>query len=188
LLIAPGLVDFGVFAIDKPAFHFGGITRAALCPDQSPPLDHPARVRFAASSGKPDFWVHPARSATGRLEGTQLAEIALMRDAGARASHRAAVDRRQRRDAPAAAVRGDARLVVVTHPRTPASPAAPRHSERDGHPPRRCRARPPKPRRSPVARDIALGRDDRRPGCTCARFTTRPRSISSAPPRRAEWR
>ena len=28
-LIAPGLVDLGVFAIDKPAFHFGGITRAA---------------------------------------------------------------------------------------------------------------------------------------------------------------
>ena len=33
----PGLVDLGVFAIDKPAFHFGGITRAALMPDQSPP-------------------------------------------------------------------------------------------------------------------------------------------------------
>ena len=31
-LIAPGLVDLGVFAIDKPAFHFGGITRAALMP------------------------------------------------------------------------------------------------------------------------------------------------------------
>ncbi|HBK15614.1 MAG TPA: dihydroorotase, partial [Erythrobacter sp.] len=27
-LVAPGLVDLGVFAIDKPAFHFGGITRA----------------------------------------------------------------------------------------------------------------------------------------------------------------
>ena len=64
LLIAPGLVDFGVFAIDKPAFHFGGITRAALMPDQWPPLDHPARVRFAASSCKPDLWVHPLASAT----------------------------------------------------------------------------------------------------------------------------
>lgn len=85
LLIAPGLVDFGVFAIDKPAFHFGGITRAALMPDQSPPLDHPARVRFAASSGKPDFWVHPLAAATAGLDGTHLAEIALMRDAGARA-------------------------------------------------------------------------------------------------------
>lgn len=84
-LIAPGLVDLGVFAIDKPAFHFGGITRAALMPDQSPPLDHPARVRFAASSGKPDFWVHPLAAATRGLEGSELAEIALMRDAGAKA-------------------------------------------------------------------------------------------------------
>ena len=81
--ITPGLVDFGVFVIDKPAFHFGGITRAALMPDQDPALDHPARVRFAASSGKPDFWVHPLAAATRGLEGTELAEIALMREAGA---------------------------------------------------------------------------------------------------------
>lgn len=84
-LITPGLVDLGVFAIDKPAFHFGGITRAALMPDQGPPLDHPARVRFAAQSGKPDMWVHPLGAATRGLEGTELAEIALMRDAGAKA-------------------------------------------------------------------------------------------------------
>lgn len=84
-LIAPGLVDLGVFAIDKPAFHFGGITRAALMPDQGPPLDHPARVRFAAQSGKPDMWVHPLAAATRGLEGTELAELALMREAGARA-------------------------------------------------------------------------------------------------------
>ena len=85
MLVTPGLVDLGVFAIDKPAFHFGGITRAALMPDQSPPLDYPARVRFAASSGKPDFWVHPLAAATLGLEGEQLAEIAMMREAGARA-------------------------------------------------------------------------------------------------------
>jgi len=84
-LVAPGLVDLGVFEIDKPAFHFGGITRAALMPDQPPPLDHPARVRFAAQSGKPDMWVHPLAAATRGLEGRELAEIALMRDAGARA-------------------------------------------------------------------------------------------------------
>ncbi len=84
-LIAPGLVDLGVFAVDKPAFHFGGITRAALMPDQGPPLDHPARVRFAAQSGKPDMWVHPLAAATRALEGGEMAELALMRDAGARA-------------------------------------------------------------------------------------------------------
>ncbi len=85
-LIAPGLVDLGVFAIDKPAFHFGGITRAALMPDQNPALDHPARVRFAALSGKPDLWVHPLAAATRGLDGGQLAELALMREAGARAA------------------------------------------------------------------------------------------------------
>ncbi|MFB0613433.1 dihydroorotase [Aurantiacibacter poecillastricola] len=84
-LVVPGIVDLGVFSIDKPAFHFGGITRAALMPDLSPPLDHPARVRFLAQSGKPDLWVHPLASATQGLEGRQLAEIALMREAGAKA-------------------------------------------------------------------------------------------------------
>ena len=83
-LIAPGLVDLGVFAIDKPAFHFGGITRAALMPDQSPPLDYPSRVNYIAKSGKPDLWVHPLAAATRGLEGAELAELALMRDAGAR--------------------------------------------------------------------------------------------------------
>lgn len=81
-LIAPGIVDFGVFAVDKPAFHFGGITRAALMPDQSPPLDYPSRVNYIAKSGKPDLWVHPLVAATRGLEGRELAEIALMRDAG----------------------------------------------------------------------------------------------------------
>ena len=84
-LIAPALIDLGVFAIDRPAFHFGGIVRAALMPDETPPLDHPARVRFAAQSGKPDLWVHPLAAATRGLEGRELAELALMREAGARA-------------------------------------------------------------------------------------------------------
>lgn len=84
-LIAPGLVDLGVFAIDKPAFHFGGITRAALMPDQNPPLDRPSSVRYAAQSGKPNLWVHPLGAATRALEGKELAEIALMREAGAKA-------------------------------------------------------------------------------------------------------
>lgn len=84
-LVAPGLVDLGVFAIDKPAFHFGGITRAALMPDQGVALDKPSAVRFAAQSGKPDLWVHPLAAATKGLEGKELAELALMRDAGAKA-------------------------------------------------------------------------------------------------------
>jgi dihydroorotase len=83
-LVTPGLVDFGVFAVDKPAFHFGGITRAALMPDQSPSLDLPSRVGFIAKSGKPDLWVHPLAAATRALEGRELAELALMQQAGAR--------------------------------------------------------------------------------------------------------
>ena len=83
-LVTPGLVDLGVFAVDKPAFHFGGITRAALMPDQSPPLDYPSRVNYIAKSGKPDLWGHPLAAATRSLEGVQLAEVALMKEAGAR--------------------------------------------------------------------------------------------------------
>ena len=83
LLVTPGLIDCGVFAVDKPAFHFGGITRAALMPDQSPPLDYPARVNFIAKSGKPDLWVHPLAAASRGLQGEKMAEFALMQDAGA---------------------------------------------------------------------------------------------------------
>lgn len=83
-LIAPGLVDLGVFAVDKPAFHFGGITRAALMPHKSQPMDYAARTAHLAKSGKPDLWVHPLAAATRGLEGKELAEIALMKEAGAR--------------------------------------------------------------------------------------------------------
>lgn len=83
-LIAPALVDLGVFAVDKAALHFGGTARAALMPDQKPVLDYPARVNFIAKSGKPDLWVHPLASATVALEGREIAEFALMVRAGAR--------------------------------------------------------------------------------------------------------
>ena len=83
LVVAPGIIDLGVFATDKPAFRFGGITRAALMPDQLPVHDDPATIRHAALKGKPDFWVHPLAAATRSLEGMQMAEIALMKEAGA---------------------------------------------------------------------------------------------------------
>ncbi|MGH6652538.1 MAG: dihydroorotase [Sphingopyxis sp.] len=84
LWLAPGIIDLGVFATDKPAFHFGGITRAALMPDAGP-LDNPGLVERAAKGGKPDLWVHPLAAATKGLEGRELAEIGLMKQAGARA-------------------------------------------------------------------------------------------------------
>lgn len=83
-ILAPAIVDLGVFAVDKPACHFGGIARVGLMPDGDM-LDAPAPVRFAARSGKPDLWVHPIAAATRGLEGRELAELALMREAGARA-------------------------------------------------------------------------------------------------------
>jgi len=85
LVVAPGLIDLGVFATDKPAFHFGGITRAALMPDQSSPLDDAGLIRQATRAGKPDFWVHPIAAATRGLKGAELAEIGMMQAAGAKA-------------------------------------------------------------------------------------------------------
>lgn len=84
-LLAPGIIDLGVFAIDKPAFHYGGVTRAALMPDQAPVLDLPAMIKHNASEGKPDLWSHPLAAATKALKGAELAEIGLMKQAGARA-------------------------------------------------------------------------------------------------------
>ena len=66
-LLAPGIVDLGVFAIDKPAFRFGGITRAALMPDQSPVLDLPAMIKQRAAEGKPDLWSHPIAVSKARI-------------------------------------------------------------------------------------------------------------------------
>jgi dihydroorotase len=81
-LIAPGLIDIGVFAIDRPAFVVGGITRAVLMPDRGQ-IDTVALVQHAAASGKPKVWVHPLAAATRGLEGKELAEIGLMARDGA---------------------------------------------------------------------------------------------------------
>ena len=83
LVVAPGLIDAGVFKADTAAANAGGITRMILMPDQSPPLDDPALVAFAQGSGKPDVWVHPLSAATRGLKGAELAEIGLAQAAGA---------------------------------------------------------------------------------------------------------
>ena len=84
-LLAPALIDLGVFKVDTAACHAGGIVRVGLMPDQSPILDDPGIVRRAALSGKPQLWVHPLAAATRALDGTDLAEMAINADAGARA-------------------------------------------------------------------------------------------------------
>ncbi|AOH85445.1 dihydroorotase [Sphingomonas panacis] len=84
-LLAPAIVDLGVFAIDLPAFHRGGIVRVGLMPDQSPVLDNPGLVQRAALIGRPDLWIHPIAAATRGLAGKDLAEMAINCAAGARA-------------------------------------------------------------------------------------------------------
>ena len=81
-LITPGLIDVGVFAIDRPACVAGGITRAVLMPDKGQ-IETVALVQHAAASGKPKVWVHPLAAATRGLEGQELAEIGLMARDGA---------------------------------------------------------------------------------------------------------
>jgi dihydroorotase len=82
-ILCPGLIDAGVFATDVEAAVAGGITGVVLMPDQAPPLDDPALVERAERLGKPRLWVHPLAAATRGLNGRELAEIALMKEAGA---------------------------------------------------------------------------------------------------------
>ncbi len=83
LMLAPGLIDIGTFSIDLNAMTAGGITAAALMPDQSPPLDNAALVQRAATAGKPAVWIHPIAAASTGLAGGDMAEIGLMKEAGA---------------------------------------------------------------------------------------------------------
>jgi dihydroorotase len=81
-VIAPGLVDVGIFAVDAAASRAGGITTALLMPDQTLALDAPALVREAAGATA-DVTIHPIAAATRGLEGRELAEIGLMQRSGA---------------------------------------------------------------------------------------------------------
>lgn len=84
-VLAPAIVDLGVFAVDKDACAAGGIARVALMPDQAPVLDDPGIIRRAALIGKPELWVHPLAAATHALAGAELAEMAINASAGAMA-------------------------------------------------------------------------------------------------------
>ena len=83
--LAPGIVDLGVFRIDRAAFRAGGIVRVALMPDGNRVLDDPGIVQRAALIGKPDLWIHPIAAATRGLAGVDMAEMAVCASAGARA-------------------------------------------------------------------------------------------------------
>jgi dihydroorotase len=85
LVLAPGLVDMRAFASDPAAAARGGITSVTLMPDRDPPVDNQAMVEYvarkAAESGQIRAMVMGA--ATRGLAGAELAEIGLMREAGA---------------------------------------------------------------------------------------------------------
>lgn len=84
-MLAPAIVDLGVFAVDVAACHAGGIVRIGLMPDQAPVLDDPGIVQRAALIGRPKLWIHPIAAATKGLAGRDLAEMAINASAGARA-------------------------------------------------------------------------------------------------------
>ncbi len=68
-MLSPGIVDLGVFKVDRAACRAGGIVRIGLMPDQSPVLDDPGVVQRAALIGRPDLWIHPIAAATRSLAG-----------------------------------------------------------------------------------------------------------------------
>ncbi len=96
-LLAPGLVDLRVQAGEPAeedteslesaarAAAAGGITTLVVQPTTRPPLDDPALVASVAARGRQIglVTVLPAMAATRGLEGEALAEIGLMREAGA---------------------------------------------------------------------------------------------------------
>jgi dihydroorotase len=82
-VLAPGLIDSCVFRTDVAAAVSGGVTSVLLMPDQSPVLDDPALVERAERLGKPRLWVRPLAAATRGLNGRELAELSLMKEAGA---------------------------------------------------------------------------------------------------------
>ncbi len=95
--LAPGLVDMRVhfgepgeeeketFDSGSAAALAGGVTSLALLPDTDPPVDDPAMVEYVARRARRarGVKVHPMGALTRGLEGRQLAEIGLLKEAGA---------------------------------------------------------------------------------------------------------
>ncbi len=97
LCLAPGLVDMRVSFGEPGAEHketfesgtraaaAGGVTSLACLPDTEPAIDDPAMVEFIARRARQQkqVKVYPYGAITQRCEGRQLAEMALLRLAGA---------------------------------------------------------------------------------------------------------
>ena len=135
LCLAPGLVDMRVQLGEPGAEHkeridsgaaaaaAGGVTSMAVLPNTDPPIDEPAMVEFVARRARQVKLgkVYPYAAITKRLAGQELAEIGLLKAAGAVAftdGERALANARVMRRALAYATGFDA--LIVQHPEEPA--------------------------------------------------------------------
>ena len=97
LCLAPGIVDMRVQLGEPGAEHkerfesggaaavAGGVTTMAVLPNTEPPIDDPAMVEFVARRARQAKLakVYPYAAVTRRLEGKELAELGLLKAAGA---------------------------------------------------------------------------------------------------------
>ena len=97
LCLAPGLIDLRVktgepgdeqketLATASTAALAGGVTSFVVMPDTEPTIDDVALVRFISDRAKASAKakIYPAGALTAELEGTAMAEIGLMAEAGA---------------------------------------------------------------------------------------------------------
>lgn len=134
LCLAPGLVDMRVQLGEPGAEHkeridsgaaaaaAGGVTSMAVLPNTDPPIDDPAMVEFVARRARQVRLgkVYPYAAVTKKLLGGELAEIGLLKAAGAVAftdGERALANARVMRRALAYAANFDA--LIVQHPEEP---------------------------------------------------------------------
>jgi dihydroorotase len=96
-VVAPGLIDMRCFVGEPGAEHretiatataaaaAGGVTTLLAMPDTNPPVDDPAVVDFLQRRARDTGHIRvlPAAALTRRLEGRELAEIGLLKEAGA---------------------------------------------------------------------------------------------------------
>lgn len=97
LVLAPGLVDMRAFTGEPGAEHretlksaseaaaAGGVTSLVCMPDTNPPIDDPAIVDFVLRRARDTAIVniHPAAAITKGLQGREMTEFGLLREAGA---------------------------------------------------------------------------------------------------------
>ena len=132
--LAPGLVDMRVQFGEPGAEHkerlasgiraaaAGGVTSVAVLPNTRPVIDDPAMLEFVARRARQlkSVKVYPYAALTKGLQGKELAELALLKEAGAVAftdAERALADARVMQRALAYASALD--LLVVQHPEEP---------------------------------------------------------------------